>query len=90
MSVSLVFQRPVQQVFHGQAARNRNNGPSLSIVEQPQIPVRAFLGLCPFPAAARGERAAGADAGEDQFLLVQRQVEQAEDDASKLRRIPPC
>jgi hypothetical protein len=52
-----------------------------SILEQPQIPVGAFLGLCPFSAAARGERAAGADAGENQLLLVQRQVEQAEDDA---------
>ena len=52
-----------------------------SILEQPQIPVGAFLGLCPFSAAARGERAAGTDTREDQTLLVQRQVKQAEHDA---------
>ncbi len=38
------------------------------------------LALFRFP-PRRGERAAGADAGEDQTLFVQRQVEEAKDDA---------
>jgi len=52
-----------------------------SVLEPPQIPIGKFLGLAPFPAAARGKGAVGANARQDQFLLVQRQVEQAKHDA---------
>jgi len=50
-------------------------------VEQARPLSAAFLRLFPFPATPRGQRAAGTDAGQDQTLLVRRQVEEAEDDA---------